>query len=98
MFWHSFLIIRNSVPDFSANFYEIVKARLRSAIFVQTVSFMHILCMEMRQPGCVRMPITVDTLGETKRDQTENSCLVFLNVLCCHRVCIWPYNYSLQSR
>ena len=27
------------------------------------------------------MPITVDTLGEIKRDQTENSCLLFVNVL-----------------
>ena len=27
------------------------------------------------------MPISVDTLGETKRDQTENSCLLFVNVL-----------------
>ena len=26
------------------------------------------------------MPITVDTLGEIKRDQTENSCLLFVNV------------------
>ena len=27
------------------------------------------------------MPITVDTLGEIKGDQTENSCLLFVNVL-----------------
>ena len=27
------------------------------------------------------MPITVDTLGEIKRDQTENFCLLFVNVL-----------------
>ena len=26
------------------------------------------------------MPITVDTLGEIKRYQTENSCLFFVNV------------------
>ena len=38
--------------------------------------------------NCERMPITVDTLGEIKTDQTENSCLLFLNVLSCHRVCI----------
>ena len=43
----------------------------------------------MRQlANCERMPITVDTLGEIKRDQTENSGLLFLNELCCHRVCI----------
>ena len=34
------------------------------------------------------MANTVDTLGEIKRDQTKNSNLLFLNVLCCHRVCI----------
>ena len=27
------------------------------------------------------MPITVDTLGKIRRDQTENSCLFFVNVL-----------------
>ena len=27
------------------------------------------------------MPITVDTLGEIKEEQTENSCLFSLNVL-----------------
>ena len=36
----------------------------------------------------MRMPITVDMLGEINRDQTENCCLLILNVLCCHRVCI----------
>ena len=28
------------------------------------------------------MPSSVDTLGEIKRDQSENSCLLFVNVLC----------------
>ena len=50
---------------------------------MQTVSFMH-----NEAANCERMPITVDSLGEINRDQTENSCLLFLNVLCCHRVCI----------
>ena len=31
--------------------------------------------------NCEHMPITVDMLGEIKRDQTENSCLLFVNVL-----------------
>ena len=60
----------------------------RAAIFVQTVSFMHKLRMEMRQLTVSGIPITVDTLGEIKKDQTENSCLLFLDVLCCHQVCI----------
>ena len=61
----------------------------KAGIFVQTVSLMHKLRLEMRQSGnCERMPINADTLGETKRDQTEYSCSLFLNVLCCHRVCI----------
>ena len=30
--------------------------------------------------NCGRMLITVDMLGEIKRDQAENSCLLFLNV------------------
>ena len=62
-----------------------------AAIFVQTVSFMHKLSMEMfgnEAANCGRMPITVDTLEEIKQDQTENSSLLFLNVLCYHRVCI----------
>ena len=43
---------------------------------------MHKLRMEMRLPtACERMPITVDTLGEIKRDQTENSCLLFVSVV-----------------
>ena len=43
---------------------------------------MHKLRMEMRQPtACERMPITVDTSGEIKIDQTENSCLLIVNVL-----------------
>ena len=31
--------------------------------------------------NCERMSITVDTLGEIKRDQTEHFCLLFVNVL-----------------
>ena len=43
---------------------------------------MHKLRMEMRQPtACEHMPITVDTSGEIKIDQTENSCLLIVNVL-----------------
>ena len=85
-----------------ANFYDIFKAdlaHLQSAIFVQTVSFMHKLCMEMRQPTVSACPLLwTDTLGEIKKDQTEYSCLLFLNdVLCCHRVCMCKYNFSLQS-
>ena len=61
----------------------------RAAIFVQTVISMHKLIERRNEAAnCERMPITVDTLGEIKRDPTENSCLLFLNVLCCHRVCI----------
>ena len=37
--------------------------------------------------NCEHMSITVDMLGEIKRDQTEKFWLFrFLNVLCCHRV------------
>ena len=54
----------------------------RAAIFGQTVSFMHKLLMEMRQPTMSACPLlTVDALREIKGDQTENSCLLFLNVL-----------------
>ena len=42
---------------------------------------MHKLHMEMRQPAVSACPITVDMLREIKRDQTENSCLLFVNVL-----------------
>ena len=31
--------------------------------------------------NCEHIPITVDTLGEIKRDQTEISCLLFVNKL-----------------
>ena len=49
---------------------------------MQTVSFMHKLRMEMRQPTVSACPLlSVVTLGEVKRDQTENSCLLFVNVL-----------------
>ena len=34
--------------------------------------------------NCECIPIIVDTLEEIKRVQTENSSLLFLNVLCCH--------------
>ena len=55
----------------------------RAAIFGQTVSFMHKLLVEMRQPTMSACPLlTVDALREIKGDQTENSCLLFLNVLC----------------
>ena len=40
------------------------------------------------------MSITVDTLREINRDQTENSILLFLNVLCCHQVC-FSFSFSL---
>ena len=49
---------------------------------MQTVSFMHKLRMEMRQATVSACPLlSVVTLGEVKRDQTENSCLLFVNVL-----------------
>ena len=35
------------------------------------------------------MPISADTLGEIEKDQTEYSCLLFLNELCRRRVCIY---------
>ena len=47
---------------------------------MQTVSFMHKLRMEMRQPT-VSACHYWDTLGEIKRDQTENSCLLFVKKL-----------------
>ena len=66
---------------------------------MQTVSFMHKIAHGNEAANCERMPITVDTLGEIKRDQTENSCLLFVNVLLSPSLYMLnKYNYSLQSR
>ena len=48
---------------------------------MQTVSFMHKFSHGNEAANCGRIPTTVDMLGEIKRDQTENSCLLFVNVL-----------------
>ena len=48
---------------------------------MQTVSFMHKLRMEMRQPTVSACPLLWIRWEKFKRDQTENSCLLFVNVL-----------------
>ena len=61
----------------------------RAAIFVQTVNFMLILMNRNKAANFECMPITVDTLEEIKRDQTENSsptfleCVVFFTEFVC---------------
>ena len=78
---------------------KLIQLICKAAIFVQTVSFMYKLRMEMRQPTVSACPLLwIPWEKFIKKDQTEYSCLLFLNdVLCCHRVCICYYNYSLQS-
>ena len=66
------------------------KLNCRAAIFVPTVSSMHkLIARGSEATNCERMSIIVDKLGENKKMfKAGNSCLLLLNVLCCHRVCI----------
>ena len=51
------------------------------AIFVQTVSFMHKLCIEMRQPTVSACPLL--WISWEKLKEINHKVIAFLNVLCC---------------
>ena len=65
-------------------FYEIFKVRLQSRHLCANCKFHAKFEHGNEAANCERMSVTVDMLGEIKRDQTEYFCLLFLNVLCCH--------------
>ena len=58
-----------------------VNAVRRILLYVTVHKFHAKIAHGIEAANCERMSITVDTLGEIERGQTENSCLLFVNML-----------------